>query len=76
MLHIDQEEPQQTVERFVEQYELVSPFLMDPDGEIGRLYRLRGTPTTFFINSDGVVQNFQPGFVTLDWIEQNLNQAL
>ena len=28
MLHVDQEEPQQAVERFVEQYELVSPFLM------------------------------------------------
>jgi peroxiredoxin len=76
MLHVDQEESLKAVESFVKQYDLASHFLMDPDGKIGRLYELRGTPTTFFINPDGVIQDFQPGFVTLDWIEQNLNQAL
>lgn len=42
--------------------------LMDPSGEIGRLYQLRGTPTTFFVDTDGVVQDIQVGFVTPEWI--------
>lgn len=76
MLHVDQEEPLELVERFVAQHGLSSSFLLDPGGDVGRLYQLRGTPTTYFINPDGVIQDFQPGFVNLNWIEHNLNQAL
>lgn len=63
------------VEQFAAQYGLTSPFLMDPQGEIGRLYQLPGTPTTFFIDAEGVVQAFQPGFINVDWIETHLSQS-
>jgi len=75
ILHVDQEEPISAVEQFAAQYDLTSPFLMDPNAQIGRLYQLRGTPTTFFIDSNGVVQDFQPGFINLDWIDSNFNRS-
>jgi peroxiredoxin len=75
ILHVDQEEPTSAVQQFAAQYGLSSPFLMDPNGQIGRLYQLRGTPTTFFIDSDGVIQGFQPGFISSDSIESNFNQS-
>ena len=65
----------ETVQTFASQFGLASPFLMDATGEIGRLYQLRGTPTTFFINADGIVQNIQPGFIYLSWIESNLDSS-
>ena len=75
ILHIDQEEPIGAVQQFAAQYGITSPFLMDPNAEVGRLYQLRGTPTTFFIDSQGVVQGFQAGFVKLDWIDSNFNSS-
>lgn len=74
ILHVDQEEPISAVEQFAAQYGLTSSILMDPNGQIGRLYQLRGTPTTFFIDSNGVVQDFQPGFISLEWIDTNFNR--
>lgn len=35
--------------------------LLDPGGEIYRLYQVRGLPTTFFIDSEGIIQNVHIG---------------
>jgi hypothetical protein len=34
------------------------------EGDAGRLYLVRGTPTTFFVNSQGVIEDIQVGFIT------------
>ena len=75
ILHIDQEESINLVQEFANQYDISSPFLMDSNAEVGRLYQLRGTPTTFFIDSEGVIQDFQIGYVKLDWIDNNFNSS-
>ena len=42
---------------FVEEYGLSFPVLLDKDAGVSRLYQLQGTPTTFFIGRDGLVQD-------------------
>ena len=75
ILHVDQEESLEAVQNFATRYGFTSPFLMDPKGDVGRLYQVRGTPSTYFIDADGIIQGLQPGLVQLEWIEQNLKES-
>ena len=43
------------VERFVDQWQISYPILLDVDGSAARSYGVRGTPTTVFLSTDGKV---------------------
>ena len=49
---------------------------MDPDDTLFREYRGLGMPTSYFIDRDGVVTRVFTGFITLDVMEQSVNEAL
>ena len=49
---------------------------MDPDDTLFREYRGLGMPTSYFIDRDGVVTRVFTGFITLDAMEQAVNEAL
>jgi len=49
---------------------------MDPDDTLFREYRGLGMPTSYFIGRDGVVTRAYTGFITLDVMEQAVNEAL
>lgn len=74
VLSISEEEGVIAVNNFIAQYGLTYPFMLDPAGDIGRLYRVRTTPTTFFLDGDGVIRNIQAGFVTQSWVEANIQR--
>ncbi len=76
ILHVDQQESISAVVDFANKYALESPFLMDPSGAIGRQYRIQSTPTVFFVDPDGVIQDIRAGVINLRWIETNLNSSL
>jgi peroxiredoxin len=40
---------------------LTFPLLLDPDGEVQALYRVRGYPTTFFVDEAGVIRHVHVG---------------
>jgi len=44
------------VEKFVQEFNLTFPILLDPSGEVGNTYLMRALPTTFFIDQEGVIQ--------------------
>jgi cytochrome c biogenesis protein CcmG, thiol:disulfide interchange protein DsbE len=46
---------------FVDRYELSFPILSDPVGEVSRVYQLRALPSTFFIDTDGVIRKIVIG---------------
>jgi thiol-disulfide isomerase/thioredoxin len=46
---------------FVQEYGLTFPILLDRTGLVGNLYRMRALPTTFFIDSEGVIQEVVVG---------------
>lgn len=44
------------VKSFVQEFKLTYPILLDQAGNVGYLYQLRGIPTTFFINREGIIR--------------------
>ena len=65
------------VEGFLERYELSLPILLDIDKEVARKYYVRGIPTTFFIDKDGIVQAVKVGaFANKEAIEDDLNKIM
>ncbi len=51
----DTETTLKDVENFVDAYELDFPILLDTDLEVASLYAIQPIPTTFMIDSDGVI---------------------
>ena len=61
---------------FVEKYGI--PYLVgrDASGDIGRRYRIEGTPTTFLINRDGTLFGRADGPMTQSEFIQNIDALL
>ena len=49
------------VDSFVQEFGLTYPILLDEDGRVGNLYQVRGLPTTFFINREGIIRTVLVG---------------
>ena len=50
------------VESFVQEFRLTYPILLDRDGSVSNtLYQVRGLPTTFFVNREGVIRTVLVG---------------
>lgn len=49
------------VDSFVQEFGLTYPILLDRDGRVGYLYQVKGLPTTFFINREGVIRTVLVG---------------
>jgi peroxiredoxin len=67
------ESPQQ-VEIFVKEFQLSFPILLDPGGQVQDLYRVRGYPTTYVVDKEGVIRFHHIGLITEDQLESYLNQ--
>lgn len=61
------------VKRFVDEYNLTFPILLDPDGRIQRVLRTVGVPETFVLDRDGRIVKRLIG--ATDW-DSPANQAL
>jgi len=75
ILFVDEEEPLDAVLGFADRYGLTSTFLMDRSGTVGFNYRLGSTPTTFFLDPSGVVQDILIGAVSYSWLEKNVERS-
>ena len=49
---------------FVDELGLTFPVLMDPGDTVNNLYRVRGYPTTYFINRDGMIDQQHVGILS------------
>ncbi|MBI2758925.1 MAG: TlpA family protein disulfide reductase [Chloroflexi bacterium] len=49
------------VESFVQEFKLTYPILLDRDGSVSNLYQIKGIPTTFFINREGIIRTMVVG---------------
>jgi cytochrome c-type biogenesis protein len=56
VLTVNQGESAARVGAFVDDQGWALPVLLDPDSTLSTLYQLRGYPTTFFIDRDGIIQ--------------------
>lgn len=64
VLAVDWDEPADQVQSFVDELGLTFPVLLDPGSTVNDLYRVRGYPTSFFINRDGYVDRQHVGIMT------------
>ena len=48
------------------------PVLLDAKGDITRSYQVRGLPTSYFVDQDGVIVGVQVGPVDRVWITEQL----
>ena len=73
-MSVDIGEDAETVRDFVEEQGLTFPVLLDTAKSVPQSYGIRGIPTTFFINREGVVVDQHIGPMDLPRIEDFLNE--
>lgn len=74
VLAVDFDEPQETVQAFVDELNLTFPVLLDPGAQVQSLYQVRGYPSTMFVDEQGVVQIVHIGIMTTDQLDGYLAQ--
>lgn len=64
ILAVNAGESEDDVRRFVEKIGVTFPILLDPQIETQALYRVRGLPTTFILNGDGIIEAIHLGLLS------------
>jgi len=64
ILAVNAGESEEDVRRFVEKIGVTFPILLDPQIETQFLYRVRGLPTTFIVNGDGIIEAVHLGLLS------------
>jgi peroxiredoxin len=64
VLAVDFDEPAEDVAEFRDEFGLTFELLLDPGAEVQKLYRNRTYPSSFFVNSEGVIQVQHIGVMT------------
>lgn len=60
-INVTYQDSERDIPPFVEEFELTFPILLDRDGSVSTLYQLRGLPTTFFVNREGIIRTVVVG---------------
>jgi len=64
VLGLNYDEPVEDVSAFRDELGLSFPLLLDPGGSVQRLYRIRGYPSSIFIDPQGEVRRVHIGLIT------------
>ena len=65
------------VREFIQNYGLSFPVLLDTKEDVAQKYNIRGIPTTFFIDKDGIIRvKIVGAFPSKAAIERNLNEII
>ncbi len=75
VLAVNLSEPLDVVIEFVNSLDISFDVLLDPDGSIPELYNVRGYPTSFFIDSKGIIRIIHIGYMTESQLENYLSQV-
>ena len=72
LLAINADEPISDVTEFVQDYQLTFPILLDPDGNVQRLFRITAYPTSFFIDREGKIRAIHLGAISETQLDRYL----
>ena len=67
-------EDKDTVQPYLDKGGYDFPVLLDEEGEIATKYLVAGMPTTYFINSEGILLDRYPGMMEKDQMEEILGK--
>ena len=65
ILAVDVQEPEATVQAFIDEFGFTFPILLDTDGRVALRYGIRAFPTTYIVDREGFVLGGRPGYH--DW---------
>lgn len=74
VIAIDFDEPKDAVQAFADELGLTFTMLLDPGGEVQNVYRVRGYPTSVFLDENGVVQIVHIGIMSDDQLDAYLQE--
>ena len=74
VLAVNAGETPDQIQQFVLDVGVKFPILMDQDGLVQNLYRIRGLPTTYIIDRDGVIRFQHIGLISKKNLTEYLNQ--
>jgi thiol-disulfide isomerase/thioredoxin len=72
----DQEASTKHVRKFVTEFGMPFPVLLDKKGKARKLYALRGVPTSVFVGTDGVIRAVNPGPIDQAALRERLSEIL
>ena len=75
-INLTDQEGMKAVRKFVAEFQMPFPVLLDDQGRVRRLYALIGVPTSVFIGTDGIVRLVNPGPITKETLERGLAEIL
>jgi peroxiredoxin len=75
-INLTDQERMRDVRQFVTELQMPFPVLLDRKGKVRKGYRLRGVPTSVFIDTLGVVRFVNPGPITPQTMERGLRMIL
>ncbi|WP_156291974.1 TlpA disulfide reductase family protein [Oceanobacillus salinisoli] len=70
----DTEMNKENVRKFVDEFGLTFQIGMDGDGEVAAKYRINPIPTTYMIDSEGVIQHIAFGAMEYETMVEHLNK--
>ena len=76
VLGVSIEDPPETVQAFVAEYGVTYPVLLDSEGEMVRVYRAAGLPTSVFVDPQGVIRIRHVGYLSEAQLKQYLQSLL
>jgi thiol-disulfide isomerase/thioredoxin len=74
VLAVNFNEPVEDIQPFVDRLGMTFPVLLDPDGKVGKLYRVHALPVTYFIDRQGSVQGMYLGTLSKAKFEEFLTK--
>ncbi len=74
VLAVDLDEPADAVAAFVDELDLTFTALLDPGARVFDLYRVRGYPTSYFVNRDGMIDRQHVGYMNPGQLAGYLDQ--
>src|SRR3990172_7651973 len=60
-LNVTNQDSEKDIPLFIDEFGLTFPILLDRDGSVSALYQLRGLPTTYFVNREGIIRTVVVG---------------
>ena len=75
VLAVNFAEPVENVQAFVDELGLTFDILLDPKAMVQQMYAVRGYPTTYIIDSDGIIQYQHLGVMSENQLDRYLNNA-
>jgi peroxiredoxin len=67
-------DPQLDVQGFINENKITFPIPLDKDDKVNETYQVLSIPTTYFIDSKGIIQNKYTGSMTLDVMKDFINK--